>query len=454
MEFPQIPSNWLPVKLIEISTLNMGQSPSSSDVNGTGDGIAFFQGKAEFGKLHPTAKKFCKAPKKIAESGDILLSVRAPVGPTNVADQKTAIGRGLAAIRAKQGTVDPAFLLHYFRFLEPWMSQQGTGTTFKAISGAFLKDLDALLPPLAEQKVIAEKLDILLAQVETTKARLERIPQILKRFRQSVLAAAVSGRLTETPEKRFKKTPIQQLAKQQKHSLAIGPFGSNLKVSDYREAGHPLVFVREIRANRFGDNATKFISSKKFDELKAHRVSPGDILITKMGDPPGDIAIYPVDRPEAVITADCIKLSVDCSEYSKSYIAYAMQANEFRRDVFSISAGVAQQKVNLTKFRKLAIPVPEMEEQIEISSKIDQLFAHVDHIEEQVNNALARVNHLTQSILAKAFRGELTEQWRKDNPDLIRGENSAEALLERIKAERANQKPAKGAKRAKRSAKA
>lgn len=307
-------------------------------------------------------------------------------------------------------------------------------------------------PPAAEQKVIADKLDTLLAQVENTKARLERIPQILKRFRQSVLAAAVSGRLTGTGEENFVTTPVEQLAKQKKYSLGIGPFGSNLKVSDYREAGHPLVFVREIRANQFGDGATKYISGEKFDELKAHRVAPGDILITKMGDPPGDVAIYPLERPEAVITADCIKLSVDESAYCRDYVAYAMQAEQFRRDVLSISAGVAQQKVNLTKFRKLTLRVPTRLEQTEIVHQVDQLFAHADRIEQQVNNALARVNNLTQSILAKAFRGELTEQWRKDNPELISGENSAEALLERIKAERAAVKPAKKTRKRKATA--
>jgi len=80
---------------------------------------------------------------------------------------------------------------------------------------------------------------------------------------------------------------------------------------------------------------------------------------------------------------------------------------------------------------------------VEIVRRVDQLFAYADTIETQVNNALERVNNLTQSILAKAFRGELTEQWRKDNPDLISGENSAEALLEKINAERAAAKPVK-----------
>jgi type I restriction enzyme S subunit len=81
-------------------------------------------------------------------------------------------------------------------------------------------------------------------------------------------------------------------------------------------------------------------------------------------------------------------------------------------------------------------PVPSIEEQTEIVRRVEQLFAYADQIEQRVKDAQARVNHLTQSILAKAFRGELTAEWRAQNPDLISGENSAAALLERIKAER------------------
>src|SRR5690554_5834501 len=93
--------------------------------------------------------------------------------------------------------------------------------------------------------------------------------------------------------------------------------------------------------------------------------------------------------------------------------------------------------LNLSILKELPIPLPPVEEQTEIVRRVDQLFAHADRIEQQVNNALARVNNLTQSILAKAFRGELTEQWRKENPELISGENSAQALLQKVKARRA-----------------
>ncbi len=263
MEFSDRPSAWLPVKVIDIAALNMGQSPSSSDVNDSGEGIAFFQGKAEFGKLNPTARKFCTAPKKIAESGDILLSVRAPVGPTNVANQTTAIGRGLAAIRAENKAVDPRFLLHYFRCIEPWMSQQGTGTTFKAVSGGSLKELNAVLPPFAEQKVIADKLDTLLAQVENTKARLERIPQILKRLRQSVLAAAVSGRLSEewrtthgNSLDSWQHTTFQQICRE----ITVGFVGR--MANRYEESGIPFLRSQNVRAFKYSDNNLLYISSE------------------------------------------------------------------------------------------------------------------------------------------------------------------------------------------------
>ncbi|EAZ97981.1 restriction endonuclease subunit S [Marinobacter sp. ELB17] len=102
-----------------------------------------------------------------------------------------------------------------------------------------------------------------------------------------------------------------------------------------------------------------------------------------------------------------------------------------------------QPYLNTSLLEEFHIHAPSKGAQTEIIRRVDQLFAYADTIEKQVNNALARVNSLTQSILAKAFRGELTEQWRKDNPELISGDNSAEALLGRIKAERAAMTPAK-----------
>jgi type I restriction enzyme S subunit len=174
----------------------MGQSPPGSTYNSVKNGLPFFQGKAEFGDKYPVATKYCSAPKRTAKANDILLSVRAPVGPTNLANEVCCIGRGLAAISSF--LPDSQKFVHYFLVSkESWFSKQGSGSTFKAIGKDFLFQLSLPLPPLNEQKRIVAKLDAIMPRIEAVKARLDKVPGILKRFRQSVLTAAVTGKLTE-----------------------------------------------------------------------------------------------------------------------------------------------------------------------------------------------------------------------------------------------------------------
>jgi len=100
----ELPGGWVQVALNDIAEILMGQSPPSETYNSEGIGLPFFQGKAEFTDLHPVAEKWCREPNKIADAEDILMSVRAPVGTTNIANQKCCIGRGLAAIRYNHNT--------------------------------------------------------------------------------------------------------------------------------------------------------------------------------------------------------------------------------------------------------------------------------------------------------------------------------------------------------------
>ncbi|MEW6701290.1 MAG: restriction endonuclease subunit S, partial [Bacteroidota bacterium] len=134
-----IPPGWEIVKLGEVCEIVMGQSPASSTYNKKGIGLPFFQGKKEFTDLHPIAEKWCSAPNKIAQAKDVLISVRAPVGATNIADQICCIGRGLAAVRYSYNYL---FLFYFLRFIEKKLDEQGTGTTFKAISGDVLRETD------------------------------------------------------------------------------------------------------------------------------------------------------------------------------------------------------------------------------------------------------------------------------------------------------------------------
>lgn len=146
------------VPLSEVAKIMMGQSPPSSTYNDRGDGLPFFQGKADFGAMHPTVRVFCNRPARIAEVGDILISVRAPVGPTNIADRRSCIGRGLAALRPSPD-LDVRFLLYFLRYREPVIAKLGLGSTFDAISREDLDELLVPLPSIADQRRIAATLD-------------------------------------------------------------------------------------------------------------------------------------------------------------------------------------------------------------------------------------------------------------------------------------------------------
>ena len=131
-------------KIKDCCTVIAGQSPESKYYNTDGIGIPFFQGKADFGELYPTVRVYCSQSTKIAEKNDILLSVRAPVGATNLAPGRVCIGRGLTAIRPSS-SLDLKYLLHYFRYFETHLQTRGTGTTFKAITQDIVKNILMLI---------------------------------------------------------------------------------------------------------------------------------------------------------------------------------------------------------------------------------------------------------------------------------------------------------------------
>ncbi|ECF2226884.1 restriction endonuclease subunit S [Salmonella enterica subsp. enterica serovar Tyresoe] len=298
-----------------------------------------------------------------------------------------------------------------------------------------LSRFDFLLAPLAEQKIIAEKLDTLLAQVDSTKARLEQIPQILKRFRQAVLTVAMSGGLTEEWRRSnsilfssWVNSNIGELAQ-----VATGKTPKRTEVK-YWENGTIPWLTSSSTGEIYTDVAEQFITPIALKECTLKIFSPGTLLLAMYGEGKtrGQVT-------ELKIHAACNQAcaAIICNKEKIDLQFLKMRLMENYQETRKAAAGGNQPNLNLNKVREIPIIVPPLPEQHEIVRRVEQLFAYADTIEKQVNSALTRVNSLTQSILAKAFRGELTAQWRAENPSLISGENSAAALLEKIKAERA-----------------
>jgi type I restriction enzyme S subunit len=193
IEIENLPTGWSLTTIDSFADVLMGQSPPSDTYNEEGVGLPFFQGKAEFTELHPVVKKWCNASNKIAEPNDVLMSVRAPVGTTNIANVKCCIGRGLSAIRYSHCN---KFLFYFFRLIENKLDEKGTGTTFRAISGDVIKKANIYLPPLPEQHRIVAKIEELFSSLDKGIDSLKTAEQQLEIYRQAVLGKAFEGAFT------------------------------------------------------------------------------------------------------------------------------------------------------------------------------------------------------------------------------------------------------------------
>ncbi|MCX2497899.1 restriction endonuclease subunit S [Plesiomonas shigelloides] len=297
-----------------------------------------------------------------------------------------------------------------------------------------------VLPPLAEQKIIADKLDTLLAQVETTKARLERIPEILKRFRQSLLSAAVSGKLTEE-WREGRGITWQSLTIEDIGEVKGGkrlPKGDELLEEN---TGYPYIRAGQLKLGTVisSDDARSkqlFLKPETQKKISRYTVNSGDLYLTIVGASIGDAGVIPAHYDKANLTENAAKITDFKKPINSEFVSYWLRSHELQDLIkLEIKSG-AQGKLALKRIKDLPVPYTDIEEQTEIVRRVEELFAFADSIEQKATAALVRVNNLTQSILAKAFRGELTADWRAANPELISGDNSAAALLEKIKAER------------------
>ncbi|AOC52415.1 Type I restriction-modification system, specificity subunit S [Microcystis aeruginosa NIES-2481] len=209
-----IPEHWEVKKLKYISYLTMGQSPSSDDYNHEGYGSPFLQGNAEFGNRNPEAKIFCATVNKYAEKGDILISVRAPVGALNEADRRYGIGRGLCSIRPRD-IIIREFAWYLIQVVKVELNFLSTGSTYEAVALTDVSNLSCLLPPLPEQQKIAEFLDQETGKIDKLITKKERLIKLLKEKRTALISHAVTKGLN--PDVPMKDSGVEWLGEIPEH---------------------------------------------------------------------------------------------------------------------------------------------------------------------------------------------------------------------------------------------
>jgi type I restriction enzyme S subunit len=382
------------------------------------------------------------------KNGDLLVAWSASLGVYIWNKGEAWLNQHIFKVEVNENLVTKKFLYYAIQeaILELYLKAHGTGMVH--VTKPVFESHPIALPPLNEQKRIVAKLEKLLAKVNESCDRLSRIPTILKRFRQSVLASACSGRLTADWRKSHPDIePAEELLKKDTGSeineflqswcfVSVGDvikelrYGTSKKCS-YDKQSHPILRIPNVVQGVIDSSDLKYteLSDKEYETL---RLKIGDILMIRSNGSVsliGKTAMVTQSEEGFAYAGYLIRLRPNLSLIDPRYLNYYLSSYEIRLQIelpARSTSGV--NNINSTEVKKLAIAVPPLEEQKEIVKRVEALFRKCDLIEQRYLKAKAYTDKLTQSILAKAFRGELVPQDPNDEP--------AEVLLERIREEK------------------
>lgn len=342
-----------------------------------------------------------------------------------------------SVILKTSAALDANYLQRYLSSPSTVRSLEGesVGSTMVNLNQKILLGLSIGIPPLQEQRRIAHKLDTTLARVDALNNRLARITPLLKRFRQSVLAAATSGRLTEDWR-------VSSQAENEWLSVSLKEVASDFSYgSSAKSAKSGKVPV--LRMGNIQDGAldwTDLVYTSDPEEIEKYKLEKGDVLFNRTNSPElvGKTAIFQGEQ-EAIYAGYLIR--VKCSEkLIPEYLNYCLGSPMGREYCWQVkSDGVSQSNINAKKLAAFEFLLPPIEEQTEIVRRVETLFAFADRLETRLQFAQTAAERLTPALLAKAFRGELVPQDPSDEP--------AAELLRRLREARAadtTSKPKRG----------
>jgi len=396
MDNGQLFAGWRVERLGDVCEVISGQSPQGKFYNDTGTGTPFYQGKKEFGdKFIGRPKKWTSHITKMACLDDILMSVRAPVGPINFATQNLCIGRGLAAIRTGV-KIDKDFL--YYQLLSKQSEISGNeGAVFASINKKQIESIELSLPPLPEQKSIVAILDKAFAGISLAVANAEKNLTNARELFESYL----NERLLKIASQPSMQTlsDICELIVDCEH-----------KTAPKQETGYPSIRTPNIgKGYLILDNVNRVSEETYGLWTKRAKPLPGDLILAREA-PAGNIGVIP-DGEKVCLGQRTVLIRPNSNIVSPHYFAYLILHPLVRQKLLSHSTGATVQHVNMKDIRQLSIGyLPTLKEQLLDVQAIDKAKVYVNELETIYQQKLTALNELKQSILQKAFTGEVTQR--------------------------------------------
>lgn len=330
--------------LKDIAKITMGQSPDSSSYNKEKDGLPFFQGNADFGELYPNERIWCNEPKKVAIPGDILISVRAPIGALNYAKEKSCIGRGLAAITIKN-VVERNYIFHLLRARNKYLNSKGTGSTFKAIGKNVLEEV--LVPQISreEQQKCVNVIDLIESIIIERKSQIDKLDELVRaRFVEMFGDLKNTIRLGDCC-KVHARIGWQALTRDE-----------HMKTGEYM-----LVTGTDFIDGKINYNTCVYVTKERY-EMDPHIIlRDNDILITKDGSIGKVAIIHNLSKPATLNSGVFVVRPKDI--FNKEYISGVFRGPLFEKFIELSKTGATIKHLNQKHLVEFRIPLPTLEKQ-------------------------------------------------------------------------------------------
>lgn len=365
----------------------MGQSPDSESYNIEHNGFPFYQGNADFGRIHPMVRVWCSAPKKLAKAGDILISVRAPIGALNIADCDCCIGRGLAAITPDATCADTMFLFYALYASAAELQRRGTGSTFKAISKNALSNL--LLPSycLEEQKEISAVLQQVDHLIALRQRQAEKLDELVKaRFVE----------MFGDPVRNTKRFPQHEL----KEYIQFLTSGSRGWAKFFSDDGELFITIKNVKNGHINLSDIQHVMPPDNAEAKRTKVQAGDLLISITADlgRTGVVSDNLAQRGAYINQhLTCIRLKKD--EVLPQYVSAFLESAAGKRQFSAKNQSAVKAGLNFEAIKSLRLFMPPLELQREYIAFVNE----VDREKERIQRSAALLETLKRSLMQQYF---------------------------------------------------
>ena len=397
-----IPEHWAHRRLKDYCYVNMGQSPGSESYNDDGDGLPFYQGNADFGELHPVTRIHCTDPKKIAESNDVLISVRAPVGEMNIADAQCCIGRGLAAVQPT--TVVDKFLYYQLIVIKEELKLYVTGSTFEAVSSGDISVLRFLKPPKDEQTAIANYLDEKTSKLDQLISNKKTQIDKLKEIRQIEINTAVTKGLD--PNVTLKPSGIEWLGDIPEH-WEVKRFKDFTKILsgfapeqfEFVDDGSTYYKVDDLN---YLQNSFDLYESTWKVNTDLNLYPEEIILIPKRGAAIGTNKVS-IAKRESVFDTNLMGLQLNSTRANVRYICFLIKMRELEE--LADTSTIPQ--INNKHIYPIKTVLPPIKEQTAIANYLDEKTSRIDKLVRNLENQIEQLEEIRKIEIYNAVTGKI-----------------------------------------------